>query len=273
MEAVISLKNFFSTILKVIIFFIGWAILASVLPIPATSNDAVWRFWAELMPFLAIVIVTLVFWLIDRRRVPIRFIGAHIGGSALIGIGVGVGWIVIAAAILFAGGWIRVSNVQSVGQLPIWLIALFLNTIMQELLVRGYLYQRLRQSFNIPVAAVVSTTLFLLCHGGALEAGWLPCANIVLMSLFVTAVLEYTGSLIAPVFIHFLWNSIGGILLGGVSLAEDYPHLVDLAMHGNVLISGGVFKIEGSVVVLVLNTLLFVIFALLAWRENKRKGI
>ena len=68
-------------------------------------------------------------------------------------------------AILFAGGWIRVSNVQSVGQLPIWLIALFLNTIMQELLVRGYLYQRLRQSFNIPVAAVVSTTLFLLCHG------------------------------------------------------------------------------------------------------------
>lgn len=267
------MKNFLSTILKVITFFVGWAILASVLPIPATSNDAVWRFWAELMPFLAIVIVTLVFWLIDRRRVPIRFIGTHIGGSALIGIGVGVGWIVIAAAILFAGGWMHVSDVQSVGQLPIWLIALFLNTTMQEFLVRGYLYQRLRQSFNIPVAAVVSTTLFLLCHGGALEAGWLPCANIVLMSLFVIAVLEYTGSLIAPVFIHFLWNSIGGILLGGVSLAEDYPHLVDLTMHGNVLISGGVFKIEGSVVVLVLNTLLFVIFALLAWRENKRKGI
>lgn len=121
-------------------------------------------------------------------------------GSALIGIGVGVGWIVIAAAILFAGGWMHVSDVQSVGQLPIWLIALFLNTTMQELLVRGYLYQRLRQSFNIPVTAVVSTTLFLLCHGGALEAGWLPCANIVLMSLFVIAVLEYTGSLIGACF-------------------------------------------------------------------------
>lgn len=263
------MKNFFSTILKVIIFFVGWAILASVLPIPATSNDAVWRFWAELMPFLAIVIVTLVFWLIDRRRVPIRFIGTHIGGSALIGIGVGVGWIVIAAAILFAGGWMHVSDVQSVGQLPIWLIALFLNTIMQELLVRGYLYQRLRQSFNIPVAAVVSTMLFLLCHGGALEAGWLPCANIVLMSLFMTVVLEWTESLIAPILIHFLWNSIGGILLGGVSLADDYPHLVDLSMHGSPLFSGGPFKIEGSVVVLALNTVFFVIFATLAWRKRR----
>ena len=39
--------------------------------------------------------------------------------------------------------------------------------------------------------------------------------SVITMSLFVTAVLEYTESLVAPIVIHFLWN--------GVSLAEEYP--------------------------------------------------
>lgn len=263
------MKSVFTTILKVLLFFIGWALLASFLPIPDTENDALWRFWAEAVPLLAIVLVTLAFWLIDRRRVPIRLVGAHAGRSVLIGIATGLVWITAAVAILFAGGWLRVSSVQGANMLPLWLVALFLNTIMQELLVRGYLYQRLRLSAGIPVAAIVTTALFLFCHGGAIEVGWLPCANIVLMSLFMTVVLEWTESLIAPILIHFLWNSIGGILLGGVSLADDYPHLIDLSMHGSPLFSGGPFKIEGSVVVLALNTVFFVIFATLAWRKRR----
>lgn len=158
---------------------------------------------------------------------------------------------------------------QAVPMLWLWLVALFLNTIMQELLVRGYLYRLIQRRANTVLAAIVTTALFLFCHGGALEAGWLPCANIVLMSLFVTAVLEVTGSLVAPILIHFIWNSVGGILLGGVSLADDYPHLYSVTMHGNALISGGAFKIEGSLVVLVVNALFFVLFAILAWRKKK----
>lgn len=53
------------------------------------------------------------------------------------------------------------------------------------------------------------------------------------MSLFVTAVLEYTESLIAPIVIHFLWNGVGAIILGGVSLAEDYPHMFNMVISGN----------------------------------------
>lgn len=263
------MKKLVATIVKIVVFFVGWALLATVLPIPDSVDGAYWRFFAELMPFLAVLIFNGLFWLIDRRRVPIGLWGADNGRAALLGLGTGLVWIAAAVGILLAMGLMTIEGREAVPQLWLWLAALFLNTLMQELLVRGYLYQRLKASYSVPLAAVVSTVLFLLCHGGALEAGWLPCANIVLMSLFVTAVLEYTGSLVAPVLIHFLWNSIGGIFLGGVSLADDYPHMIDLTMHGNAWLSGGAFKIEGSLVVLGLNAVFFAAFALLAWRKQR----
>ena len=34
--------------LKTFAFFVGWAICASILPIPDTKSAAVWRFWAEM---------------------------------------------------------------------------------------------------------------------------------------------------------------------------------------------------------------------------------
>lgn len=268
------MKKFLSTIFKVLVFFVGWALLASFLPIPASAEGAAWRFYAELTPLIAIVLVTLIFWLIDRRQVSIHLIGVHNGRAAVLGVVTGLLWIGAAVSILFAGGWLHVGGSQRVPMLWLWLVALFLNTIMQELLVRGYLYQRIKKSYNIPAATIVTTALFLFCHGGAIEAGWLPCANIVLMSLFVTAVLEYTGSLVAPILIHFLWNSLGGIVLGGVSLADDYPHIFDITMQGSALLSGGIYKIEGSLVVLVLNALFFAAFVLLArtHREDKAPG-
>lgn len=87
--------------------------------------------------------------------------------------------------------------------------------------------------------------------------------------LFMTAVLEYTNSLIAPIIIHFLWNSVGAIILGGVSLAEDYPHLFNMTFDGNQLLSGGIYKIEGSVVVFVLNVLMIIGFIV----AKKKKDI
>lgn len=84
----------------------------------------------------------------------------------------------------------------------------------------------------------------------------------------MTCVLEYTGSMIAPIIMHAIWNGIGAIILGGVSLAEDYPHLLNVTFAGNNILSGGLCKMEGSIVVLVINVLMIcVIFTL----QNKKK--
>ena len=89
------------------------------------------------------------------------------------------------------------------------------------------------------------------------------------MSLFVTAVLEYTESLVAPIVIHFLWNGVGAIILGGVSLAEDYPHLFNMVISGNSILSGGSCKIEGSIVVFIMNLILTIGFIIAKKRKKE----
>lgn len=86
------------------------------------------------------------------------------------------------------------------------MLAAFLNVVMQELLVRGYLYRMIGQKHNTAAAVIVTTVLFTACHGGAFEAGLVPVLNVVTMSLLMTAALEYSGSIIAPTTMHFLWN-------------------------------------------------------------------
>lgn len=126
-----------------------------------------------------------------------------------------------------------------------------------------------KSNYNIVAAVIVSTGLFTFAHGGAFEAGILPMLNVITMSLFVTAVLEYTDSLIAPIMIHFLWNGIGAIVLGGVSLAEDYPHLFNMVISGNPILSGGRCKIEGSIIVLLMNLILMIGFVMVKRKRNR----
>ena len=80
----------------------------------------------------------------------------------------------------------------------------------------------------------------------------------------MTAVLEYTESLVAPIVIHFLWNGVGG-----VSLAEDYPHLFNMVISGNSILSGGSCKIEGSIVVLFMNLILMFGFVMAKKKRDK----
>lgn len=133
-------------------------------------------------------------------------------------------------------GVIHIDDRNQISMLWLWLFSAFINRVMQEVLVRGYLYQMIKNNYNIVAAVIVSTGLFTFAHGGAFEAGILPVLNIITMIFFVTAVLEYTESLIAPIVIHFLWNGVGAIILGGVSLAEDYPHMFNMVISGNSLL-------------------------------------
>ena len=256
------MKKFVSVTLKTLIFFLGWAIGVALIPIPEPDNAAIWRFWAELIPLLAIVVMTALFWFIEKKKVPLNIVSSPLKSSA-VGIIAGIVWLGAAVGILALTETMTIIGHNSVPMLWLWIISVFLNTIMQEMLVRGYLYQLIKSNYNTVAAAVVTTALFTLMHGGAFEAGIIPVLNIVTMSLLMTAVLEYTHSLTAPIRMHFIWNCVGAVILGGVSLADDYPNLCVTEFTGNALLSGGEFKIEGSVVVSLLNTALTLVFLFL----------
>ena len=161
----VTLKRYAVTFLKVAAFFVGWA-LTTAITIPAKS-PAVWRFFAELTPMLSMVLLTVVFILIEKRKVavPIR---EHAGKGALVGLIVGIAWIGLAAGVLLATHQLTIAGGNMV-QLPwLWMLSAFVNVVMQELLVRGYIYQLLKTNCNLPVAVVVSTALFTLVSAGRL---------------------------------------------------------------------------------------------------------
>ena len=264
------MKKIGITIFKTITFFLGWAILASILPLlPLEEEPAFWRLWAEIMPLLAIVVFTLIFWLIERKNIKLHLFNYPIKGIAL-GVAAGLVWLAIPVFIMCIMGIIQFSGVNTIKLFPVWILAAFLNVVMQELLVRGYLYQMIKQKHNIIAATIVTTALFTVSHGGAFEAGVIPVLNVFTMSLLMTVVLEYSGSMIAPTVMHFMWNGIGALVLGGVSLADDYPNLLITKFNGNKFLSGGICKIEGSIFVLLMNMILIAFFLVLL-SKNKTK--
>lgn len=263
------MKKLFEVFLKGAAFFIIWAVGISVLfPGDQIENPAVWRFFAELIPLLVIIITTFIFVLIEKRRIQIPF---RKQPAFNIGLGflTGLAWIGMSAGILYLTGTLKIMGMNRIPYLGLWIASVFLNALMQELLVRGYLYQLIKKKYQTLAAAVITTVLFTALHGGALEAGIIPVCNVVTMSLFMTVVLEYTQSLLAPVLIHFIWNAAGAVILNGVVLAQDYPHLLNTEFAGNQLLSGGVNQIEGSIIVLVLNILFTILFFTFIIKKGK----
>lgn len=251
------MKKILLTILKIVLFFVGWAV-CSTIDIPS-KNPAVWRFYAELIPLVSMILFTLMFILIEKGKVRIP-ITKHAGTGTLVGIIAGFVWIFLSAGILLSTHQLIITGNNSVPILWLWLISAFINVIMQELLVRGYIYQLLKTKYNMFITVTVTTALFTFMHGGAFEAGLLPVLNVITMCLFTTALYEAEETLLAPIMAHAIWNVVGGVILGGVNLADDYPSLYNMTSSENVILSGGACRIEGSIVVLVINIILMLFF-------------
>lgn len=252
------MKKLSVTILKILVFFIGWAVLSGIIDIPV-ENPALWRFFAELIPFAVIVAFTIVFLFREKGEISIP-VRDPSGKGIMIGCAVGICWIGIVSGVLLLSHQLTIVGKNSVSMLWLWILSAFINTVMQELLVRGYIYQLVRQRYSLAAAIIVTTALFTLMHGGAFEAGILPVINVITMCLFTTALYEAENTLAAPVMAHAVWNIVGGIFLGGVSLADDYPHLLTLRASANTLLSGGTYMIESSIITLVVNILLLMVF-------------
>lgn len=224
------------------------------------NNAALQRLWWELLPCLTAFLVTLLFTKgIEKGQISAGILGAPGKGLLLhVGLGLGLGavWIGASAGILYLLGILRFSGPNVVSNMVLWWLAVLINAMMQECLLRGYIFQLLQKEANTLVATVVTNLIFIAMHAGAFEAGPLAVLNVAAMSLLMTLLLLYTGNLLAPIAAHFLWNGVGCLLLGGVFLAEDYPSLYSATLSGSSLLSGGSAGMEGSVVVLCISCLL-----------------
>ncbi len=138
--------------------------------------------------------------------------------------------------------------------------------LLEELMFRGYPFQRLVEAIRPVWAVVVLSIFFGAVHlqnphaGGLLSWGFF---NTILVGVLFAYAYLRTGMLWLPIGMHFSWNFFLGTVYGlPVSGLRDFSVIVRSTAKGSTLVTGGAYGIEASLtgtVVLLLG------FLLVAW--------
>jgi len=131
----------------------------------------------------------------------------------------------------------------------------------EELLVRGYVLHNLMQSFHKWVALAISALLFTLLHTqNPGQGSILPMIEMFVGGIMLGINYIYTKNLWFGIFMHFGWNFFMGPVLGyevsGIQLTSVFTQNIS----GPDLWTGGAFGFEGSVLSLLLNVAVILIF-------------
>jgi len=227
--------------------------------------------WLAPLPAIFVLLVT---WVCMRvRKQPLADVGLALGGRwlrhALFGIVFGGITMGVVASCIAAAGGVRFHLDPAHGMMALAIgawsfagVALF-----EELLFRGFVFQRLVDGTGALIAQVSMAVLFAVAHWdnpgmeGATQV-WATLDTALGAILLGLAFLR-SGSLALPIGIHFGWNWMQGSVLGfdvsGIGQAGWLsPELLDKPQW----LSGGTFGPEASVFAVLVD----VVSIVLLWR-------
>jgi uncharacterized protein len=161
---------------------------------------------------------------------------------------------IVPALVLNLAGYVQ-WQVNSISSMDFMTnISVMLSVVMaEELLFRGFIFQRLIESFGNWPAQLLMGALFLLTHlgnpGMSGSAKLLASMNIFIASILFGVAYIRTKSLAMPIGLHFMANVIQGNILGfGVSGGKESSVLTPISDNAPTWITGGTFGLEASVV-------------------------
>jgi len=179
--------------------------------------------------------------------------------SLAVGAGLGALAIVVPATVLLAIGWLRVEPSESGSSLGAALTSLAVlipAALWEELFVRGYAFQTIRERWGATGAIAATSLLFGGLHFFNEGSTWGAVSVVTLAGIFLGLVLVRTGSLYAAWAAHLAWNAVLVAVMhanvSGVAMdAPDYRIVdsgPDWATGGNWGPEGGIFAVFGLVV-------------------------
>lgn len=165
-------------------------------------------------------ILFLILFFLHRNREPFKSIGLTFkngGDESLIGVmlffPVYFFALMIQQMLQKSGFWIPeraisfLSGPKDFAQLILGLILMITVAITEETIFRGYLLKRFHEFTGSKMSALFfSTAIFALGHG---YQGFAGVSIVSVLGLFYGLVYFWRGSLIAPITMHFLQNSLG----------------------------------------------------------------
>jgi membrane protease YdiL (CAAX protease family) len=204
------------------------------------------------------VLILAVTWLCQRlRKQPLSEAVGKLGPASmrqfLLGIVLGAILMLAPAALLALSGATRWTVHPSSSELVVSaIIAMLAVAFAEELLFRGFLFQRLLGAIGLWPAQLVVAGLFLLTHmsnpGMDGAARMIAGANIFAASLLFGFAYVRTRSLAMPIGIHWAANLVQGPVLGlGVSGTATASLLAPEQVLTQSWLTGGAFGLEASV--------------------------
>jgi membrane protease YdiL (CAAX protease family) len=239
-----TLRSIWRFFLGVSVVFAAYVYAAEVARRAATSiGGAQWGPWAVLLwALVATLAATLagfkvLTFLFDRR--PLRSMGLALG-SAMILIVVVLEWGGGLARFTFAGRPAPRATLFT-------LVFLAVAAANEEIVFRGYPFQRLVESLTPAGAVAVSSVLFGVVHLSNPHHTLLSTVNTALVGVAFAVAYLRTRALWMPIAMHFTWNFLMGFVLGLPVSGIDFPTtLLQANAVGPVRLTGGDYGPEGG---------------------------
>jgi uncharacterized protein len=256
----------------ILIFFL---VLAALLfPILFLAQQSGWK-----IPFgLQAIIIAVASWicqLLRRRPLTELFGKINLNWLRELGLGglVGSAIMLIPAFVLWIFGmvgWQR--NPAGFPILASGTLLFIEVAVAEEVLFRGFVFQRLITGIGQWPAQLIVAGFFLLTHlnnpGMIGGVKMLAGVNIFLASILFGLAYIRTSSLAMPLGIHFMANWVQGSLLGfGVSGTAPTGFLIPVIREGPTRLTGGAFGLEASI-----PGLICVVVALILLFQWKQKN-
>jgi membrane protease YdiL (CAAX protease family) len=212
---------------------------------------------ASTAAFLAAVCVAtwLMMFLVEHQ--PFSGIGLRAGSGSIselsLGLTGGVSLVGAITAIEWASGSIHFELTGELAGDAVKMIVraagiFALGATTEELLFRGYAFQRLAEGTNGYFAAVATSIVFGLLHRANPHATTLSVANTMLAGVLLSLGYLKTRALWLPIGFHFSWNwslALAGLPVSGLDLGNMPWQAMPTATH--TWINGGAYGPEGGV--------------------------
>jgi len=212
-------------------------------------------FLLSAFPLIGILVLSWVRW-VERRSFESVGLNksrslAHISLGLLVGVLSSL-WVVMSIAALGGykmGEWFAgITTWQSVGAISLLLICFIIQSGVEELLFRGWLFSSVTRRHSIALGMLASATLFTFLHLST-ENPWYTNINSFMFSIFACYLVLMSNTVWVAMGWHAGWNWLIGtgfnIPLTGIEI-DIGASIVDLSPIGNDLITGGVGGPESS---------------------------
>ena len=246
----------------------GWWALAFVACVAATSLAytplshrlqamGVSKDWLQFAPVAMVLLAT---WICTRlRRESLSSVGLRLdrrwAREFAWGCGIGFAAMALVASLLFVSGGVHFvfDPARSLRGMAFGVYTFLSMALLEELLFRGFLFQRLVAGLGAWPAQMLLAALFALAHWGnpGMEGAtkiW-ATVDIAIAAVFLGLAYLRTRSLALPIGLHLGWNWTQGDLFGfGVSGTNLVGWLHPVFQRMPAWITGGKFGPEGSLV-------------------------